>query len=88
MQKPLLIGSISESKALSHPYCMGMNKLIPGLTHTKLMHRLPSKASFALSLPFQMAALGAFSASHVQAQAAAKPSADVVADLATLSLPE
>jgi cytochrome c len=33
------------------------------------MHRLPSKASFALSLPLLVAALGAFSSCTVQAQA-------------------
>jgi cytochrome c len=55
-----------------------MTRFILLFARSKLMHRLALKPSFALSLPFLMAALGAFSASHVQAQAASivKPSAE------------
>jgi cytochrome c len=73
-----MIGSDTESKSLPCPYCKGMSTISSPLTRTKLMHCLPSKASFALSLPFLVAVLGAFSTALVQAQSAssAKPSAE------------
>jgi cytochrome c len=80
-KKLLAVGPMTESKVLPRPYRKGMKTFNAIFAHTQLMHRLPSKASFQLSLPQSLialaAALGAFFMSNANAQAAsaAQPSA-------------